>query len=161
MTQITLDISDLDNLELMDEHLAAVWPVIISRIEKIGAIFEAEFKETYTQRVPSQSAKGGNDYTTGATRASLITQRQGNKVFIGSNLLTSLLIEEGVKPHFITPLVAKALKFEIGGEEVFAQTVFHPGYDGVFYMRDSIDPAAEKAVDKIVEWIGQEVPGSK
>lgn len=34
---------------------------------------------------------------------------------------------EGTRPHVIRPKRAKALRFEVGGEVVFAQRVRHPG----------------------------------
>ncbi len=37
------------------------------------------------------------------------------------------LVLEGTRPHIIRPRRAKALRFEVGGEVVFARKVRHPG----------------------------------
>lgn len=38
------------------------------------------------------------------------------------------LVRKGSPPHVIFPTQAKVLRFEIGGQEIFATQVFHPGF---------------------------------
>jgi len=42
----------------------------------------------------------------------------------------STILEEGSRPHIIVPVQARALRFEIGGEIIFAKRVMHPGTIG-------------------------------
>ena len=50
-------------------------------------------------------------------------------VEVGTSLIGVLeQISEGSKPHFIEPKTKDVLRFEVGGQEVFAARVFHPGF---------------------------------
>jgi hypothetical protein len=46
---------------------------------------------------------------------------------IGAGTEYAATIEFGSSPHFILPRFAKVLKFDVGGETVFAKYVQHPG----------------------------------
>ena len=48
----------------------------------------------------------------------------------GQSYNLGYLLENGYAPHYIFPVDAKALRFEVGGEVVFAKKVFHPGFSG-------------------------------
>ena len=49
-------------------------------------------------------------------------------VEVGTSLIGLLRdLTEGTAPHIIEPKRAKVLRFEVGGQEVFASRVFHPG----------------------------------
>ncbi len=47
-------------------------------------------------------------------------------------------LEYGVRPHIIKPVHKKALHFKIDGEDVFAKTVHHPGFNERPYMRPAL-----------------------
>jgi HK97 gp10 family phage protein len=46
---------------------------------------------------------------------------------VGSPLEYAVFVERGTRPHIIRPKRARALRFEVGGETVFAKKVMHPG----------------------------------
>ena len=54
---------------------------------------------------------------------------QGQKfVEVGTNLIDLVAnIAGGTRPHLIVPLSGNVLRFEKGGQEIFAAQVFHPG----------------------------------
>lgn len=53
-------------------------------------------------------------------------------------------VEYGTSSHTITPNSANALRFEMGGETVFAQVVHHPGTAPQPYWRPSVDATASE-----------------
>ena len=48
---------------------------------------------------------------------------------------------QGVGPFEIVPIHAEALRFEIGGEVIFAKRVQHPGFEGNDYVGRAVDAA--------------------
>jgi HK97 gp10 family phage protein len=46
---------------------------------------------------------------------------------VGSPLKYAVYVERGTRPHIIRPRSARALRFMVGGETVFAKKVKHPG----------------------------------
>lgn len=50
----------------------------------------------------------------------------------------SLMFHDGTTAHDIIATNAQALRFEIGGEVIFAQRVHHPGTAGVPFLRDAL-----------------------
>jgi hypothetical protein len=68
---------------------------------------------------------------TGRLRSSISIEKDtdGNW-FIGTNVDYAEYVELGSKPHKITPKEKKALKFKIGGKDIFAKSVQHPGTTG-------------------------------
>lgn len=55
-------------------------------------------------------------------------------------------LEEGTRPHIIRPVRAKALRFEVDGEVVFARLVHHPGTSPSPWLA----PAFERAVNESI-----------
>ena len=58
-------------------------------------------------------------------------------------LLISMLeygkyVEFGSNPHIIRPKNKKALKFQIGGEDVIVKEVKHPGVRPTYFVRNTI-----------------------
>ena len=68
---------------------------------------------------------------TGRLRASITPKlTEENGIFqglVGTNVLYATSVEYGTQPHIIRPKTKKALRFFIGGQEVFAKFVRHPG----------------------------------
>jgi hypothetical protein len=54
---------------------------------------------------------------------------------VGTNVDYAPAIEFGTKPHVIEPKNAKALHFKIGGVDIFAKKVNHPGFKGESFLR--------------------------
>ena len=48
-------------------------------------------------------------------------------VTVGSDLEYAAMVNDGTKPHVIRPKNAKVLRFNVGGQVVFARVVNHPG----------------------------------
>lgn len=48
-------------------------------------------------------------------------------VTVGSDLEYAAFVNDGTKPHIIRPRRAKVLRFNVGGQTVFARVVNHPG----------------------------------
>lgn len=68
---------------------------------------------------------------TGALRASIKSSQSGNLGWkIASPLHYAAAVEEGSKAHTIRPRGGKFLHFTVGGTEVFAREVRHPGTRG-------------------------------
>jgi len=60
---------------------------------------------------------------------------------VGTNVEYAIHIEFGTRPHRITPDDAEVLRFEAGGEEVFAMEVQHPGNDPKPFLRPAVNDA--------------------
>lgn len=54
-------------------------------------------------------------------------------------------LEYGTKPHVIEPEDKEALRFEVGGDEVFAKRVYHPGTRPLGFVRRTKDELREWA----------------
>lgn len=54
----------------------------------------------------------------------------------------ALDVHDGTAPHVIVPVRAQALKFDIGGETIFAARVNHPGTPGRPFMAEGAQRAA-------------------
>jgi len=69
---------------------------------------------------------------TGRLRASLRGELQGfftlrPKFVVGSDVEYAPWVNDGTRPHVIRPRNAKALRFVVGGQVVYAKVVHHPG----------------------------------
>ena len=59
------------------------------------------------------------------------------------------VVEFGSRPHVILPRRARVLHFFVGGEEVFAKRVRHPGTKGQFIIKKAIEYVGRR-VKKII-----------
>jgi hypothetical protein len=69
---------------------------------------------------------------TGRLRSSIRVERRSFLGFrsrwtIGSDVEYADMVHDGTRPHIIRPRRAKALRFRVGGQVVFAKVVRHPG----------------------------------
>lgn len=46
---------------------------------------------------------------------------------VGSNVEYAAYVNDGTRPHIIRPRNARALRFMVGGQVVYARVVHHPG----------------------------------
>lgn len=60
---------------------------------------------------------------------------------VGSTLDYALLHHEGTSAHTIVPVHAKRLHFKVGGVDVFATVVHHPGTKPNRYLSDNLREA--------------------
>ena len=58
---------------------------------------------------------------------------------VGPDVEYAVWVEMGTRPHVIRPVRARALRFEAGGEIVFARLVRHPGTKPNPFMRRTAD----------------------
>jgi hypothetical protein len=56
----------------------------------------------------------------------------------------ALFVIDGTKPHQIRPVRARALRFTIGGQVVFARLVNHPGTKPNDFLRPALRAAARE-----------------
>jgi hypothetical protein len=73
----------------------------------------------------------------------------------------AVFVNDGTRPHVIAPRYAKALRFEVWGEEVFAANVHHPGTapdpffeHGVAKTEEVLMDEARALVERIKEGSG-------
>lgn len=71
---------------------------------------------------------------TGNLRSSFQKLVSGLTARIVSTASYVMAVEKGTRPHIILPRNARALHFFIGGQEVFAKSVKHPGSRGRFFI---------------------------
>jgi len=69
---------------------------------------------------------------TGRLRASIKGQAQRTwtlrpQFVVGSNVDYAEYVHDGTRPHVIRPRNARALRFVVGGQVVYARVVHHPG----------------------------------
>jgi HK97 gp10 family phage protein len=82
----------------------------------------------------------------GALRASLGIRQDGNKIIVGPDTPYAAYVEFGTRPHEIRPKQAGGvLRFQMGGQTVYAQVVNHPGTKAQPFVR----PAFEAWVDRV------------
>lgn len=82
-----------------------------------------------------------------------LADRWGDKTVIylvTSNAEYAAFVEFGTDPHVITADNKDALKFEVGGETVFATSVDHPGTEAQPYMRPAVR-AVERSLPRIAD----------
>ena len=82
---------------------------------------------------------------TGALEKSIRRTVSGFESEISPQVPYAVYVEYGTRPHTITPVRARALRFEVGGEPVFTRLVHHPGTKPNPFVRR----AAEKTVRKV------------
>ena len=82
---------------------------------------------------------------TGRLRRSIIARLQGGRVLVGPTVPYAAYVEFGVRPHPVEAKAARALHFTVGGEEVFARRVHHPGFPGKRFMAE----AGRQAIPKL------------
>jgi len=85
---------------------------------------------------------------TGNYASSIYYEATGDMQFkIGAGATYAAVIEFGSAAHFIIPRSAKALRFEVDGDTVFAKYVMHPGTAPQFILHT----AKTANMDKIVQ----------
>jgi len=69
-----------------------------------------------------------------------------------------MIVEKGSRPHVILPKSARVLHFVIGGQDVFAKSVQHPGTRGTFFIqrtRDRVSNEAPRIMAKHLQKVGK------
>lgn len=61
---------------------------------------------------------------------------------VGSDLEYAAAVNDGSRPHKIRARRAKVLRFQVGGQVVFAKVVNHPGTKGVHFLDKALREVA-------------------
>lgn len=105
-----------------------VWRDMTRRVERV----EAEVR----RRAPGSMGQGAN--ITAQIRRGPGGDFQG---VINSRHPASLYVLGGTRPHVIRPVRARALKFTVGSQTVFAKVVMHPGTQPNNFLREALRAA--------------------
>jgi hypothetical protein len=131
------------------------------RIETFQARLEqAQFEKERTMRaivlLVEGEVKRVTPVRTGTLRRSITSRVEdgGNRGRIGTNLSYARAVHEGTKPHTIVPRNAAVLRFQIGGETIFARHVRHPGTRGQPFLVEGLR-RARAGVDRLLEQAGE------
>ena len=87
----------------------------------------------------------GPTHTGGQLRRSIFSEATDTattvegKVATGADTPYARFVELGTAAHDIVPTKAKALAFVVGGKQVFAKIVHHPGTQAQLYMKRAFD----------------------
>lgn len=97
--------------------------------------FEREFNEKLAKLVFATHGEivRNTPVDTGRLRSSIVVEEPNDdnlEWIIGTNVPYAEQVELGMQPTVIRPKNGKALKFQVGGETVFAKKVNHPGFEG-------------------------------
>jgi len=76
---------------------------------------------------------------TGTARRSITRRIEKRRALVGSNVEYFPIIEMGSKAHIIRPKTAKVLHFKVGGKDVFAKEVHHPGTPAYAPLRRALE----------------------
>lgn len=104
-----------------------------------------------------ESAQSRAPKKTGYLASQISSVVEGGSATIYAKAPYSAYVEFGTKPHLIQPRRTKALRFEVGGEEVFATRVQHPGTQPQPYLF----PAVYEAISDLIDGLRRLVEGSK
>lgn len=75
---------------------------------------------------------------------STITQLTGQQVIVKPTAFYAAFVERGTAPHIIQPRSPDGvLRFEVGGEIIFAKYVNHPGTSPTFFIKTAREAAVK------------------
>ena len=69
----------------------------------------------------------------------------------GGPVVYARSLEYGSRAHIIQAINAKVLHFQIGGKEIFARSVMHPGTRAYAFMRGTLDEQAAGIIEGFQE----------
>jgi len=94
---------------------------------------------------------------TGRLRESIHIETHGKEyhVVAGSRIAYyAPYVEFGTRPHIIRPVRARALRFEVRGEVVFAKYVHHPGSSPQYFMRRAFERTLSEIGYIVADYLG-------
>ncbi len=129
-TTIEFDFRDLSDLKRRMESAGDVLKITLNEgLREIGRIIvPAKGSGPLARNTPQVTGKLARSTVfqiTGGPRDQRLEVRQGARTAAGD--FYGGFVRDGTKPHVIEPVNAKALRFMIAGQVVFAKRVNHPG----------------------------------
>jgi len=82
---------------------------------------------------------------TGRLRRSIKRRKHGYTGEVTVGVPYAAYVEFGTRPHVIRPVRARALRFKVGGDVVFAKLVHHPGTKPNPFMRRTAERTLKHA----------------
>jgi len=114
--------------------------------ERFEERFEAERDRTVIEA--QDEAKSNVPVDKGALRNDISVDLREDKVY--NTLGYAVYQNFGTEgPYVIEADEAEALRFEVGGETVFAQAVLHPGVPATYYMTDAALDAFAHSIERL------------
>lgn len=102
--------------------------------------------------------QGHIPFRTGDLRKSVIVRPYGPAgAVVGSNLPYARAVHDGRPALVIRPKSGKALKFTVGGKEVFAKKVFQKARKGVPFLRDAVEEMRREGLSWLAPSIGEDL----
>lgn len=98
-------------------------------------------------KLSADALRSNTPVRTGTMLSSIVIDVGPTSVQIYPTVPYASFVELGTNPHIIRPVNASALHFFVGGEEVFAKEVMHPGFPGRFFIRRTRDEIKDEVVD--------------
>lgn len=97
-------------------------------------------EDAYKELIPKRTGR-----TAGTITSFVESRPDGATGYVGTNDQIAQFLEYGTKPHIIRARNARALRFEVGSQVVFAKYVNHPGTNPT----ESLARAGEMSVGRI------------
>lgn len=116
----------------------------------------------YLRDAAQENVVQGGRVNTGRLRDSIrafrpVKTADGYTAGAGTDVPYAPYVEWDTRPHEIRPRRAKALRFMVGGQIIFAQKVNHPGTTGIHFMSRAaaeLEAVVEDIIDHDVrEWL--------
>lgn len=122
---------------------------LAERLRRAGQNSQQALLDTLMQAATyiAETMKSLCPVDTGNLRDSIGVRSQGDSIVIGPDLEQAPYagyVEFGTAPHEIRPKTAKALRFTIGGQVVFARVVHHPGTKPAYYVARAFEQWLER-----------------
>ena len=135
---------------MISSNSDAVASNTVDRADALAEEFEDQLEQAINQAQAEASRRVPVD--TGALRDDISIDRGDRWAAIWNTRPYAPHVNFGTDAHTITPNEADALRFEVDGEEVFAQKVEHPGTPATWYMTDAALDAFIDSIDRIEAW---------
>jgi phage gpG-like protein len=116
---------DRELIQYVDGISPKLRPELVRRTEKLTIILQSYVKK---QKLSGQVLKRRTGRLSGSIARRVEDKSAGVTGVVGTNVTYGVAFETtGMKPHVIEARNKKALAFKVGGKQVFARRVNHPG----------------------------------
>lgn len=95
-------------------------------------------------------------FKTGRLRKSLFAESHGTVIRVGTRMPYAKYVVNGTRPHMISPMRGKALRFFIRGQVVFSKGVRHPGTRPNRFLQKALENKREFVTALLKQYVTQE-----